>query len=73
MLERIEMLNRRYGNLDDLLAKYKNTVKLAQLGHFLALKYKIKSEKKELVKLMDIIRQIKEDDIKLLSELCISI
>lgn len=69
MLERIKVLNSKFGGLDDIYQQYENINRKAQYVHMLAIKYQLKSNKKYLIELIDGVQFIKESDEEILWEL----
>ena len=69
MLERIKLINIRYGGYDDIYNMYIAVERMAQSLHLLAVKYQITGDKKIVDKLIELIKRIKHDDEKILGEL----
>ncbi|MCR4678151.1 MAG: hypothetical protein K5679_05270 [Lachnospiraceae bacterium] len=69
MMERIEYLASKMGNLNDISNEYKDVLKIAELTHNIAVKYQLTGNKNLLEKLIKNVEIIKDRDAELLGKL----
>lgn len=69
MLERIGFLSSTIDNLEGIFEDYKQNQRIAEITHYLAVKYQLTADKKALHKIMNNIEVIKNRDSELLGEL----